>query len=113
MVDDEKELRFRHPAPPNVPGYEALRDVLNRAYMQAAAGKGNERHSTGQPFHEQPICDISRMVGTGFATGQAIKKIEEAQRMEPEAAVRELLGAINYLAAAVIVTEEKNNNGRG
>ena len=36
-----------------------------------------------------------------------MKKIDEAARMESEAAVLEILGAINYLAAAVIVLREQ------
>jgi len=37
--------------------------------------------------------------------GQAAKKAQEAMRMETEPAVRELLGAINYLAGVVIWME--------
>lgn len=41
-------------------------------------------------------------MGLGFPLGQAMKKIQECQRMDPDAAKRELLGAINYLAAAIL-----------
>lgn len=91
---------------PHVAGYEKLADVLTRAYEQAATGKGHHRHSVGQPFHEQPIVGLQELYGTGFALGQAAKKMEEAQRLDHDAAVRELLGAINYLAAAVIHMEQ-------
>ena len=89
------------------PGYEPLRDVLRRALDQAQHGKGVERHAAGnQPFVEQSIMSITRMVGLGFPLGQAQKKAQEATRMDRDAAVRELLGAINYLAAAVLYLEE-------
>lgn len=79
--------------------YGALRAVLDLAYAQAAHGKGRERHANGLPFTDQPIFAIADMVGDGFLSGQAIKKIQEAQRMDSAAAQREILGAIVYLAA--------------
>ncbi len=86
--------------------YDALWTVLMESWEQAAFGKGKERHASGELFTEQPICQISREVGIGFALGQAQKKIIESQRLDTEAGVRELLGAINYIAAAVIVRRE-------
>ena len=88
-------------------GYEALGYVLQDAVNQAAEGKGKDRHATGESFEAQPICNISREVGVGFALGQAIKKTKESARLKPDAAVFELLGAINYLAAAAIVRGEE------
>lgn len=35
-----------------VPGYESLADVLQRAYDQAAKGKGADRHAGARPFTE-------------------------------------------------------------
>lgn len=92
----------------NTPGYESLADVLDRAYAQAAAGKGAERHACSRPFNEQPMQSISRLLGshTGLLY-QAMKKIQESERMDPPAAVRELLGAINYVAGAIIFIEAK------
>lgn len=89
------------------PGYEKLAEVLSRAFAQAAVGKGKERHAQGEPFHEQVICMGARKFGVGSLLFQAFKKSEESQRLDRDAGVRELLGAINYLAAAVIVLEEK------
>jgi hypothetical protein len=83
-----------------------LRDVLNEAYQQAANGKGKERHANGNAWLNQPIFEIGRMVGVGFNTGQAIKKLQESSRMEPDAAVRELLGAIVYAASAIQLIRE-------
>lgn len=101
------------PDPPNpaqsVPGYERLRAVLEAAYDQAARGKGKERHAKDLPFHEQPMQTVTDLYGLGFPLGQAAKKGQEAQRMEPDAAIRELLGAINYLAGAVIWIEDNRD----
>jgi hypothetical protein len=75
---------------------------------QAAHGKGKERHAKpGEYFEDQKICEITRRVGLGFALGQAIKKAEEAPGLKHSGGVRELLGAINYLAAGVIIMEEE------
>ncbi|MBB3997228.1 hypothetical protein [Aureimonas pseudogalii] len=91
--------------------YAPLCEVLARALEQAAQGKGADRHANGQPFTDQPILTISRMVGPGFAIGQVMKKAQEANTMarrgNSQNAVFELLGAINYLAAAVILIEEE------
>lgn len=90
----------------SAPGYERLAGVLGRAFHQAAHGKGRERHANDLPFHDQPMLQIARRRGIGFVLGQADKKSEEAQGMLErglaDAAVRELLGAIVYLAGAVI-----------
>jgi hypothetical protein len=93
--------------------YAPLADVLYRALEQASAGKGAERHATANPFVEQPIMTIARSLrsaGLGFQTGQAIKKTTEAvgmvERGQHAAAERELLGAINYLAAAILFITE-------
>jgi hypothetical protein len=73
-------------------------------------GKGAERHADGKPFDCQPMMEIGRMVGIGFTLGQAMKKAQEASRMDNDAAKRELLGAINYLAGAYLLLEENAAN---
>lgn len=85
-------------------GYEALASVLDAALAQAQDGKGSERHSRpGEPFVDQQIVQIGEWLGsTHFAVGQAVKKALESARLDDAAAERELLGAINYLAAAVL-----------
>lgn len=90
------------------PAYLSLADVLARAHQQAAIGKGAERHACARPFTEQPMQSISELLGseTGLLY-QAMKKIQESQRLEPDAAIRELLGAINYIAGAIIFKEGK------
>lgn len=91
--------------------YAALRSVLDEAFLQSAEGKGNARHANDKPFDKQPILEIGRMVGPGFAAGQIMKKAQEAigmaARGETEAAANELLGAIVYAASAVVLVREK------
>lgn len=91
----------------DVPGYYSLADVLARAFDQAAKGKGDERHANGLPFDQQPMQATAQKFGVGFLLGQATKKAEESQAMPHDAAVHEILGAINYLAGAVIYLESK------
>lgn len=93
----------------NVPGeYISLGLVLQSALEQASKGKGKERHAEADElFENQIICEVARRTGTGFCLGQAVKKIYESQRLHGVASESELLGAINYLAAAVIVMREK------
>lgn len=93
------------PSPMRVPGYEELATVLVRAFEQAAHGKGKERHAQGEPFTQQVMQDMARRFGVGALLGQAFKKSEESQRLPHDKAVAELLGAINYLAGAVIAME--------
>ena len=94
-----------------VPGYERLADVLKRAYDQAAVGKGRERHASGEPFHEQVMQIGARKFGVGSLLFQAFKKSEESQRLPRDRAVAELLGAIVYLAGAVIAVEAGSDDG--
>lgn len=92
-----------------VKGYECLRDVLNRAYDQAAKGKGNERHAQDLPFEEQPMQKLIDLYGVGFALGQTGKKAQEAMRLPKDRAILELLGGINYLAGAIINLESEKS----
>jgi len=89
--------------------YESLAAVLNRAFDQAANGKGAERHAVSLPFDEQPMQSISSLVGshTGLLY-QAIKKTQESVRLPHDRAIAELLGAINYLAGAIIYLEKNH-----
>jgi hypothetical protein len=93
-------------------GYEALGYELNEAYMQSSLGKGKERHANGRPFDRQPILELSRLYGPGFAAGQAAKKVQEALSMfdkggfTVEQALAEVHGGIVYLAAVAIRLRE-------
>ena len=88
--------------------YEGLLRVLMNAFDQAASGKGKDRHCIGaEYFEDQVCCEGARRFGPGAPMFQAWKKTDEAMRMEPEAAIHELRGAINYNAAAIIILEEQ------
>lgn len=91
-------------------GYEDLAAVLEAALLQAAQGKGRERHANDRPFKEQPLLLITRSLGLGFPLGQVIKKTMEADGMARRGAKLpakyEMLGAIVYLAAAVVALDE-------
>jgi hypothetical protein len=93
--------------------YSALRKVLEDACKQASDGKGRERHADNNRFEDQPIMQITRLVGdhpVGALAYQAIKKTIESGRLYKlrgaGAAIAELHGAINYIAATVISLEE-------
>ena len=95
------------------PGYERLAWVFDKALEQAQAGKGLERHAQqGQAYEDQLACQITRTEGHGFARGQALKKIDEAKRLPVARAIDELLGAMNYLGADIIVLLEEHKGRR-
>ena len=101
MSDIEKRKRV-------YPGYQPLANVLQAALDQAQAGKGNQRHANGKPFLEQPIITDGRACGLAGPAFQARKKILEALNCPyEERAVQDLLGAIVYTAAMVILKEEE------
>jgi hypothetical protein len=93
-----------------VPGYEQLAKVLDDALAQAQAGKGKERHAgEGEAFHDQQIVQLCEWMGsTQGDVFQAAKKAIESTRLPPARAEAELLGAINYLAAAVLVIRRQS-----
>ncbi len=89
--------------------YTQLARVLTDAMEQAVGGKGKERHADGERFENQKICVINRWLAGSPVAGalfQAVKKTVESSRMTPDAAIRELYGAINYLSAGIILLEE-------
>lgn len=97
-----EETKLQTPA-----DYSSLRAILNDAFDQASIGKGKDRHANDKPFGEQPIMVI-RGFGLSFCTGQAVKKIIEAQNLPWSRARAELLGAINYLAAEIIYMDKED-----
>ena len=46
------------------------------------------------------------MVGPAVTAYQVMKKTQEALRLPPERGVQELLGAINYAAATILIIRE-------
>ena len=91
------------------PEYMSLARVLDDALKDAQSGKGKEHHAKqGEHFEDQQIVQLGEwMDSTAFAIGQACKKAIESTRLPPDRAKAELRGAINYLAAAVLVIERK------
>ena len=98
---------------PVATGYEQLSAVLDEALAQAQSGKGKERHATGQPFHEQPIVRIAELLGSDSGDlFQAIKKLQESTRLPVDRAIAERLGAINYIAASILVLRAQDDADR-
>jgi hypothetical protein len=89
--------------------YTSLFDVYLKALEQAQHGKGKKRHANELDFKDQPILMISRSLNSvNGVLFQAMKKITEIQNIpDTKAKVNELLGAMNYIAAAVIYLEDK------
>jgi hypothetical protein len=107
----EPPKRYR-PTPPIQQDdlYARLREILDASQAQASQGKGKERHAVaGENFENQQICEITRRLSGHPAAGalfQSVKKIYESGRLPKERAIAELYGAINYIAAAIIVMED-------
>lgn len=90
-------------------GPHPLQSIFNDAILQVTSGKGQERHGDGKEFFEQPWKHLADVHGRGFLTGQAAKKLEEAQRFtDRDKWKREMLGAIVYAAMAVLYGEESD-----
>ena len=90
--------------------YDSLDDVLTRAFNQASKGKGKERHAQSLPFENQPMQQISNLVGSPDGmVYQLMKKAQESLRLPTtERKVAELLGTIVYTAGVIIYLEKKN-----
>jgi len=90
--------------------YNKLATVFQGAFDQASIGKGSERHAKDdEPFEKQKICEITRRLQGSPVGGplfQAAKKIYESERLPKDRAIAELYGAMNYIAAAIIILEE-------
>ncbi len=92
-----------------VEGYDPLASVLVEALDQAQRGKGKKCHANGLPFLQQPISAGGRECGPGGLAFQARKKILEALNCEDdERAITDLLGAMNYAAAMVLLRREQS-----
>lgn len=87
-----------------------IQSVFDSVIEQIVSGKGAQRHGHGAPFFEQPWKQLADEHGIGFLTGQAAKKLGEAQRphwledsiLDEDAWEKEMLGAIAYAAMAVL-----------
>lgn len=96
------------------PGYELLAAVLDDALHQAQTGKGRKRHGfSGSSFEEQTILVLNEKLGSIHGQAyQACKKVIEATRLSAARARRDLLGAINYIAAALIQIDRQAQSRR-
>lgn len=108
LQDLEQLVNENHRGVQVVTGYEPLAAVLKEALDQAQYGKGKKCHAkNGRPFLEQPIMVGGRECGPGGLAFQARKKILEALNCEDDdRAIEDLLGAINYTAAMVLLRRE-------
>lgn len=98
--------------------YTSLFSVFQSALGQAQSGKGAERHTIpGQLtyYEDQQICVIPKMQGSvDGLIYQVIKKCLEIKNITgTHRQVQELLGAINYIAAAIIVLEDDEEKEPG
>jgi hypothetical protein len=80
--------------------YSKLGNILYKAYVQAAEGKGHVRHGNEDNWENQTSMQIRRIISEPFLF-QAVKKIVESQRLKEEPAINELLGAMNYCALEI------------
>jgi hypothetical protein len=86
-----------------VAGYEDLERVLCAAYLQAAVGKGDERHANENTFNEQPMQRVSQSYNTvDGMMFQVSKKLGESRGLPHAQATEEVLGAIVYSAGVHI-----------
>lgn len=92
------------------PHYERLNNVLRAALRQAQNGKGADRHANGLPFEKQRMQAISHLLGSerGMAYQVCKKVVEGLDLPTHEMRVKELLGAINYIAGIVIYLQDTN-----
>ena len=83
------------------PGYETLTAELQKAL----------HHANACQFTQQPIMEISRMVGPGGTAYQVMKKTQEAMHMvdrgQNDRAIAELHEAIVYAAACALLIREQ------
>lgn len=86
-----------------------IEEVFTTCVQQVASGKGQQRHGHNhKSFYDQQWVEVTRRHGLGFLTGQAVKKANEAalnlDNLDKEAGwwEREMIGAINYLAMAIL-----------
>lgn len=87
-----------------------LQSVFDAAILQATHGKGTRHGGATTPFLKQPWVHYAKMHGTGFLTGQAVKKLEESlTKPTVEQTIQEMLGAIVYMGMAVLQLNEGIN----
>lgn len=106
MRDPHKMLNAEI-VPVENPDYDSVMSVLMDAFQQLSVGKGKDRHGHGLNFEDQDMLQIMEGVGINFALGQAMKKILEGRRLKMDKAREEFLGAIIYMAGAVVWLDQQ------
>lgn len=91
-------------------------NLIFNSCLERIKGKGAKRHGdVNEPtpnLSTQPLFQIPKALNSDITPFlfQAVKKIYESQRLDPIPKRNELLDAINYLAAAIIYMDEKDEN---
>ena len=86
-----------------------MEQVFEKCLDQLTAGKGEERHGQGKEFYDQTWYHAYKVHGRGFLTGQAEKKLIEAQSFEDrEKWLREMYGVIVYAGMAILTELDIN-----
>lgn len=91
-----------------------LHGIFDQCIAQAVSGKGEERHGHGVEFMDQPWHELTNAFGLGGPLFQAAKKTREAVQWlgssEEYRFKAELLGAINYIAMALLAYENQHES---
>lgn len=97
------------PQPKPSEAFAPLQAVFDQAMAQTQSGKGKERHNQrGEPFTDQQIVRFGDWMGSNHGqVFQAVKKAIESTKLDRARARAELLGAIVYLGAAVLVLDRQ------
>lgn len=94
--------------------YYSLFKIFEDVYERVARSKGKERHvqNSEERFENQQICEIPRRLNTySGLLYQAIKKMYEIDKINfLQDKKNELLDAIAYIAATIILIDEQNGN---
>lgn len=105
-LQEKTAFELQHDAATDHP----LEEILNECLNQVTSGKGNERHGNGREFMDQPWRRIADIHGHGFLTGQAAKKLDEAQGFDDLSRWnREMYGVIAYAAMAIYYRNKIKN----
>lgn len=101
---DARTLLYEFKTEKDMQDYRTLLGVLFDSLDQAAYGKGKERHANDLPFEEQRMTSISKALNSPLGMAyQAIKKVQEGvQFEETERVIKELHGAIVYIAGMIL-----------
>lgn len=107
--------RLQATVTPADPNYLELCRILGEVYVQVAEGKGLRKHAMNNAFEEQDVFVVGSAVGEGFMLGQAFKKFREGWRTSERGdftdGKRDLIGAIAYIASAIIFLEKEYQRG--